>query len=379
VRESAPSALRILEGPRATRREKKGAKHTLSLLKPYPEDICRVAPTERPRLVVVIDTEEEFDWHTGFSRENTAVRTVRQIHLVQDLLDEFHVTPVYVVDYPVASQPDGYRPLQKIHCDNRCLIGAHLHPWVNPPFQEPITRRMSYPGNLPPELEAEKLRLLGDEIEQQFGNRPVIYKAGRYGIGPATAATLEEQGYEIDLSVCPCVDYSSEGGPDFSDHTAHPYWFGDRRRLLELPLTVGFTGLLQRQSSGLHRIASHPSLALLHPVGVLARLNLARRVWLSPESHSATDQIRLIRILHADGLRFFSLAFHSSSLEPGHTPFVRTQRDLDGLLDRCRQFLDFFFGEFGGCASTPLELMALLHESGRGGRTQVVHPPENPG
>jgi hypothetical protein len=308
----------------------------------------------------VIDTEEEFDWDGNFSSRNTSVRAMRWIHRVQDMFDEFHITPVYVIDYPVASQSEGYQPLQEIHADGRCLIGAHLHPWVNPPFDETVTRHNSYPGNLHRSLEANKLRMLGDEIEKQFGARPVIYKAGRYGIGSATADILEEQGYEVDLSVCPHMDYSFDGGPNFSTNSAHPYWFGSRRKLLELPLTVGFSGRLRHRGVSLHGLASRPGLARLHAVGLLARLNLVDKIWLSPEGYQSSEHVKLARDLYADGLRVFSFAFHSPSVEPGHTPYVRSQSDLSSFLDRCRRFFEFFLGELGGCPSTPPELRRLL-------------------
>jgi hypothetical protein len=330
------------------------------MLNPAPGDYCRLAQSEQPRLVVVIDTEEEFDWSSSFSSKNTSVRAMRCIHRIQNMFEEFHITPVYVIDYPVASQSDGYLPLREIHDDKRCLIGAHLHPWVNPPFDEVVTRHNSYPGNLSRTLEAKKLRILGDEIEKQFGARPVIYKAGRYGIGPATADILEEQGYEVDLSVCPRMDYSFDGGPNFLENSAQPYWFGNRRKLLELPLTVGFAGRLRRWGAGLHGLASRPSLARLHPVGLLARLNLVDKIWLSPEGYRSSEHIKLTRDFYADGLRVFSFAFHSPSVEPGHTPYVRSQNDLSSFLDRCRRFFDFFLGELGGCPSTPLELRRLL-------------------
>lgn len=330
------------------------------MLNPRPDDYCRFSPGDKPRLVVVIDTEEEFDWAGEFSRKHTAVQSMRWIHRVQNIFDEYRITPVYVIDYPVASQADGYLPLQEIHADKRCLIGTHLHPWVNPPFEETVTRRNSYPGNLPRTLEADKLRVLGDEIEKRFGSRPVIYKAGRYGIGSSTAATLEEQGYQVDLSVCPCMDYSFDDGPNFSTSSAHPYWFGTRRKLLELPLTVGFAGRLRRWGSGLHGLASRSGLAWLHPVGALARLNLVDKIWLSPEGYQSGEHIKLVRDLYADGLRVFSFAFHSPSVEPGHTPYVRSQSDLTGFLDRCRRFFEFVLGELGGCPSTPLELRHLL-------------------
>jgi hypothetical protein len=55
-------------------------------------------------------------------------------------------------------------------------------------------------------------------------------------------------------------------------------------------------------------------------------------------------------------VRVFSFAFHSPSVEPGHTPYVTSQKDLDNFLRRCEQFFDFFFGKLGGCPTTPIEL-----------------------
>src|SRR3546814_20419106 len=53
----------------------------------------------------------------------------------------------------------------KSFCDRgECRIGAHLHPWVNPPHREVVNAVNSYPGNLPPELERAKLTALTQEI-----------------------------------------------------------------------------------------------------------------------------------------------------------------------------------------------------------------------
>jgi hypothetical protein len=308
---------------------------------------------------VVVDTEEEFDWSNGFSRANTAVGSLRAIERFQRMLDEFKIVPVYVVDYPVASDADGCQVLVEIHADGRCVIGSHLHPWVNPPYTEPVSPYNSFPGNLPRALEAEKLRVLGETIAERFGERPVIYKAGRYGIGPHTAEVLDEQGYEIDLSVCPQMDYSAEGGPDFTGSTASPYWFG-KRPLLELPLTVGFVGWLRQWGGPLHRMAGARALVPFRLPGLLARLGMVNKVWLSPEGYHGEELRALVSALCADGHGIFSFALHSPSLEAGHTPYVTCQRELDDFLGRCRQFFEFFIGDKGGVPATPLEIKAQL-------------------
>jgi len=329
------------------------------MLTPNPTDYCKLDRQDKANLVVVIDTEEEFDWSGGHSRSNTSVRSTRRVERIQCVFDQYKITPTYVIDYPIVSQPDGYCPLQEIHRSGRCLIGAHLHPWVNPPFDEAVNRYNSFPGNLPRSLEAGKLRILTDSIGERFGQRPTIYKAGRYGIGPNTAEILEEQGYEIDLSVCPQMNYFAEGGPDFSSSSAWPYWFG-RRRLLEIPLTVGFSGLLRRWGPPMHRAASRGLMASLHGPGILARAGLVNKIWLSPEGYLGKELIDLVRALYRDGLRVFSFAFHSPSLECGHTPYVRNQRDLEDFYSRCQTFFDFFMGDLSGIPTTPLELKQRL-------------------
>jgi hypothetical protein len=325
------------------------------MLSPRKADFCSIDPAQQAELIVVIDTEEEFDWSCALSRNNTSVQSMRSLEKIQTLCDEYRILPVYVVDYPVAFQADGYRPLQEIYASNRCLIGAHLHPWVNPPFEEEVTRGNSFPGNLSPSLEAAKLRVLGDLIVDRFGSRPVIYKAGRYGVGVNTAAILEEQSYEVDLSVCPLMDYSPEGGPDFMKYVALPYWFGKNNRLLEIPMSVGFVGWLGSWRR-LYNLASGEPFNRLHLCGFLARARLLDRVWLSPEGYTLSENTALVRTFYRSGVRVFSFTFHSPSLQPGNTPYVTSQSELERFIRQCREFFDYFMGQIGGVPTTPLQL-----------------------
>lgn len=326
-----------------------------AILSDETREYCRLPASSSARLVVVIDTEEEFDWSGDFSRANTAVTTMRSIDRVQAIFDRYGIKPVYVVDYPIVTHSDGYEVLQEIHSSGRCEIGAHLHPWVSPPYEEDVTRHNSFPGNLPHRLEAEKLRRLRDGIADRFGAAPTVYKAGRYGVGQHTAQTLVDLGFDVDLSVCPFMDYSHEGGPDFSHSSFHPYWV-QRPALLEIPLTVGFSGALRRWGDSVHRVASSRLGAACRSVGILARTGLLNKVWLSPEGFLSSEHIALTKALFADGLRVFSFAFHSPSVVPGHTPYVRSQDDLDTFLSRCERFFDFFMGTLGGRPSTPHQL-----------------------
>ena len=73
--------------------------------------------------------------------------------------------------------------------------------------------------------------------------------------------------------------------------------------------------------------------------GLLARSGLVARSRLTPEGVSADEQCRLIEAMAARGHRTFSLVYHSPSLAPGHTPYVRTAIELAAFLSALEQVL----------------------------------------
>jgi hypothetical protein len=323
-------------------------------------------PAERPRIAglppgppllqIVVDTETEFDWSQPFDRSQTPTESLKAQPLAQSLFDEYRLKPAYVVDYPVAMSPEA-EVIRGFLESGRCLVGAHLHPWVNPPLLEPVNDFNSYPCNLPPSLERHKLEVLTEAVTAGFGTRPVLYKAGRYGIGPATATTLEALGYLIDLSVVPHSEFCADGGPDFRGYPDRPYWFGTANELLEIPLSRGFWGMAAGPNSWLARAITVPDRRWLR--SACSRLWLVQRLALTPEGFDSRSHARLVRGMLRRGHRVFTITYHSPSLVPGHTPYVRSQRDLDLFLDRIKRLLALFFEELGAEPTTPLEVREL--------------------
>jgi hypothetical protein len=323
-------------------------------------ELIQIDPGSRPVLVVVIHTEEEFDWSKPYDRNATGVTHMRHIERAQSVFDAFGIVPNYVIDYPIASQAEAYGPL-KVYADaGRALIGAHLHPWVSPPFDEELNPRNSYPGNLPRTLEQEKLRLLTGQITAAFGAPPLTYLAGRYGFGPNTGGILESLGYEVDISAAASIDYSADGGPDYSGYSSDPYWFGHARRLLGLPGSGGYVGWLRAGGTPLYRRLTRPWLRKARISGAVARLRLLERIRLSPEDYSEPEMRRLTQALRADGVRIFVFSFHSPSIMAGGTPYVSSDSDLERFLEKCRRYFDFFMRELNGTAMTPLGVKEWL-------------------
>ena len=318
----------------------------------------------KPVLAVVIHTEEEFDWNKPHDRNSTGVEHMRHIDRAQTMFDEFGIVPNYVVDYPVASQALAIEPLKAYADSGRALIGTHLHPWVSPPYEEELNAHNSYPGNLPRDQEAEKLRLLTEKITASFGTQPVTYLAGRYGFGPNTGEILEGLGYEVDISPAVPINFCADGGPDYSGYTSHPYWFGKQRKLLGLPGTGGYVGVLRSGGTPVYKHLTHPWLRRSKLSGAAARLRLMERIRLSPEDYSEPEMRRLTRALLGDGVRIFVFSFHSPSIHPGGTPYVQNNMELERFLDKCRRYFDHFFNTLGGTSMTPLEIRHFLKKTG---------------
>ncbi len=326
-----------------------------------------------PTLVVVVDTEEEFDWNAPFDPASTAVTNIAHQPLAQAIFDRYGIVPTYAIDYPVADDAAARAVLRPIAEAGRCEIGAHLHPWVTPPAEGPVDARHSFPGNLPAALEHRKLAALTERIAEGFGRRPTLYKAGRYGIGPATAGILDALGYRIDASVVPYTDFSDRAGPDFSAYGPTPFMVTDS--LIEMPLSVGFTGLAAGLGRRLFPLLAGPAATRLRLPGIAARLGLLQRLRLSPEGHALGDMIAQTRASLARGERLFMLTYHSSSLLPGAAPYVRSMAARDAFLATLEGYCRFFMETLGGRPAAVADAAARLANPGLATESLVTEAP----
>lgn len=296
---------------------------------PRPGDLVRFAADFAPRFLVTVDTEEEFDWNGPFARAEHSLDSIPRLAKFQQFCEGHGVAPVYLIDYPVASDPRTAELLGDAVAHGRAEVGVQLHPWVNPPLDEDVTVHNSFAGNLAADLERAKFTVLRDTIEQAFATAPRIYRAGRYGVGPNTAAMLTEGGIAIDSSVRPLFDYSGEGGPTFRNLPLVPWWIDRAAGLMEVPLTTVFWGPLRRQGAVIHpALWRAPRLR-----GLLAATGLLERIPLTPEGVGVEEALKAIDVALDDGLPLLVFSFHSPSLRPGHTPYVRDEDDLDRFYD----------------------------------------------
>ncbi len=277
-----------------------------------------------PRFSLTVDTEEEFEWAAELDRASTSTQSSRALAEGHRFFAAAGVKPLYYVDQPVVDDDAAADLLGQMVADGVADVGVHLHPWVTPPFVEEVNRRNSYAGNLSRSVEQAKLRHVRDAIVARMDHRPIAYRAGRYGIGPATLELLVEEGFLIDSSVRSLFDYRDDGGPNFRREGLHPWRCGPDGRIVELPLTTIFTGRLGRFGR-----PTFPKLDQFPTVrALLARAGWMERVPLTPEGVPATKACEAIDVAAEIGLPLITMSFHSPSLAIGHTPYVRSASDL---------------------------------------------------
>lgn len=318
---------------------------------------------ERVQVVVTVDTEED-DWGS-FAETGAAVRNIALLPMLQERLDRWNARPTYLVNYPPLTDEKAVEVLRQLSRRGDVEIGTHCHVWNTPPYTGAGAAH-SMMWRYPVDVLRAKLRSLTRAVERKLDVHPVAFRSGKWSFGSTVAQALFAEGYKLDTSVTPFVDWSRDGGPDFSTAPQRPYRFHPDRPLqpdpegsmLEIPATIGFLRGSQRRSARWRQRLENGLSARLGVVGMLDRSGLLTKRWLSPESSTGPEMIRLAEAcVHAGG-RVLVVALHSSVLLPGATPVVPTEAHRERLLSAVDTFLAF-------CRESGYEFSTLSEAGGR--------------
>lgn len=344
------------------------------------------------KLVVTVDVEED-QWGVTPPRDATA-QNVRRLPTLQKLLHEFGSIPTYLLTYPVVSDPRAVSILREILDGGGCEIGMHCHPWNTPPYEERLNNYNSMLCNLPATLQFEKLQRLHEAIQNNFEITPIAFRSGRWGFDQEVAKNIVRLGYRIDTSITPYTSWAECDGPDFSRFSPQPYEVTypsvadgySETSLLEMPATIGYLHGDFEACARLVRGLKRTPLRQLKVAGILSKLRLLRKVWLSPELETPVRMIQLVRQMMSQGYDVLNLVFHSTALQKGCNPSVRTEADEQRFLENLHRFLGLVKEEGVMCTTlseaarprpSPLNRVQIISEGlaeGRAGCHVFVTP-----
>jgi hypothetical protein len=203
--------------------------------------------------------------------------------------------------------------------NGNCEIGAHLHPWCNPPYFGEVGEAESHVVNLPVEHVSQKLDALMSSLEKSFGVKPKSFRTGRWGIDQNVIELLVKKGITIDSSVYPFYENEYFSCTDASNL---PYWpdlnnplqKGSQKTLYELPVTVGFNRRNFELANKIHTAFAKPPLSWTRFNGLAWHTNLLRKTYLCPELSSTQDMLTLCDTYISKGYSVLHMYMHSSCL-----------------------------------------------------------------
>ena len=315
--------------------------------------------------VLSVDTEEEWAWDGPFPNKTISVDNVQHLPAFQDQLNNLGLKTSYFLDYAVMENAHSRDLLTDLYKANPGLeYGAHLHPWVTPPIVPVESEADSHIVNLPIDIVSEQLRFLTSAITELTGRQPTSFRSGRWGINDDILRALAEQGYLVDSSIYPFYENDWFSCADYDSWPLAMSYLRTKPELIELPVTAGFNHRPFTKAQRLHKTLEQPSWARFHMIGVLWALMLHRKIYLSPELSTSRDMISLCKKMLQAECPVIHMYLHSSSLLPGSTRYVQSERDKNRLMKRIESVVGFLRSQ---CEVEPLaitEAALRLREEG---------------
>ena len=292
-------------------------------------------PVPETPFIVTVDTEGDDIWSRP--REITT-RNAGFLPRFQSLCERYGFRPVYLTNYEMAISTEFVEFARDVLARDAGEIGMHLHAWNSPPLI-PLTdddfHYQPYLFEYPDAVMKEKIKVMTGLLEERFGRPVVSHRAGRLGFDGRYAAMLLEQGYRVDCSVTPGVDWrrthgapGGGGGPDYRGFPDRPYFLNPRdiatparRGLLEVPVTIGMSELFRSAPWAYRLPLAGPVINRISPT----------LSWACPGENDLAGMLRAARGARATGAVCVEFMVHSSELMPGCSPRFRTAAAIERL------------------------------------------------
>jgi hypothetical protein len=293
-----------------------------------------------------VDTEEEWDWSGQFPQQDFSVSNTDKIPEFQQFCKLQGIRPTYFVDYAVANDSKSVALIKPIIDNNKGEIGAHLHPWCNPPFFGFSGEKESHVVNLPFSHVEQKLESLILILKERFSISPSAFRTGRWGINGEVLSLLERKGFEIDSSMYP---FFKNEYFNCEETCLMPYWpdyespmhKGNQRNILEFPVTVGFNHQNYKTMIKLYNLLNKPSLQPLRPVGIAWHTRLMRKLYFSPEVTSGKDMKPLIDFTLNNHHPVLHMYLHSSSLLDNSTGLMTGRNSMQKICSNISEVIEY--------------------------------------
>jgi len=283
--------------------------------------------------LISIDAEGDnfWEWLPG---DKITTKNAAYVARFQSLCDKYGFKPTYLTNYEMACDQRFVELIRTATQEGRCEVGMHLHAWNSPPIYDIPVRsdiragECAYLIEYPVQIMEEKIRFITDFLEETFGVRPCVHRAGRWATNADYFRLLAKYGYIADCSVAPGMDMrkakgftAGSAGTDYTGYSDFPY-FIENTDLLELPMTVIPNHQIKRDGS------RNPKRMIRN---IYRAMQGRGRVWLRPDGRNIADLKYIVRKVRRSKADYLMFMLHTSEMMPGGSPTFRTEAEIEKL------------------------------------------------
>lgn len=264
------------------------------------------------------------------------------------------LSPTFLATGSVARAPAFAKAMDILARAGKTEVGMHWHPADAMGHGRQQDREGRSDDNIlrvPTDLLASELAALHAEIEARFA-RPLSFRGAAWTTDGRVNAWLAGQGYQVDSTVTPGVDWTLRQRPDWTGASHFPYRLEahnpDREdeygSLLEIPVSIWRRQNLPSWAANRPRWKSFLTQPLMsRPYGWLGRIRngfYAAPRWLRPAWEDEAGLLAVAKGLEQQGAPCLHIMIHSNELAPGASPYSATAARAKVILERLRHAVE---------------------------------------
>lgn len=295
--------------------------------------------------IITIDTEADNQWTSNDCETSNAIYLYR----FQQLCERYNFKPVYLTDYAMGKSSEFVEWVREVQKKGNCEIGMHLHAWNTPPYYEEIDKkiinRKPYITEYDKYYVNEKIKSLTSVLNIAFDCEIYSHRAGRWSLDNQYLSLLADNGYKIDCSVTPGISwkkhkgfYDNSQGTDFVSYPEKEYLIGDKKDILEVPMTIK-----KIQIKNFKKINSARDFAKR-----IYNAFYGKDIWFRPSLSSEKEIMQLIDEKVRDKQNYVEFMMHSSEFMPGGSPYYKNEREIEELYEGLERIFDHVNDFFEG-------------------------------
>lgn len=282
--------------------------------------------------IITIDTEGDNLWNW---KPGDAITTNNTIYLYrfQELCNKYGYKPVWLTNYEMISDPQYVEFIKRIEKEGQGELGMHLHAWNTPPEYnlEICQDGAPYLIEYPQEIISRKIETMTNILYEKTGIKPVSHRLGRWAMNQIYFDELIKNGYLVDCSVTPYVDWKSSVGQTQGSTGADYIGWSEKAQVIDGSNGQGKILEVPMSIRPIHSLFLPENVSFKSVAKSFYYLFKGDNLWMRPNGYNLRQMKYLINRMEKDNCEYVMFMLHSSELMPGGSPTFKTNASIEKL------------------------------------------------